>query len=412
MKKYFFQIVFALAFFSSSVIIAQQIPVNENHLAKIYPYTKPSLNKVINSDRLNSFYQKLFLLKKNGQGVISIVHIGDSHIQPDFMTSLIRDDLQNFFGNAGRGIIFPYQLAKSNAPADVGSSSNTIWEFNRLAHPEIPIASGISGFCIQTNNREASFNIYLKHVDDNILQSFNRVKVFFDNSSSASWLMKANNNDSAYLIKEDSSFYKEIFLKHYADSLSFSCLPSDELKKFYGVSVENSNPGIIYHCIGVNGARYESFNVTPLFWQQLPALKADLYIISLGTNEAQKTDLDQKIFLQQVNQFLEKIKSISPDAAILITTPADDFYKRRRPNIFLKKICNSLTSYCNHNQIPLWDMYHITGSYGSAYKWLKKGLMEKDRVHFTNDGYRIQGNLLFNALAKGYNNYFNENNFH
>ncbi|MBK5269987.1 MAG: hypothetical protein JJE22_03130, partial [Bacteroidia bacterium] len=56
-------------------------------------------------------------------------------------------------------------------------------------------------------------------------------------------------------------------------------------------------------------------------------------------------------------------------------------------------------------RIPLWDLYRITNGYGSAYSWLKRGLMNNDRVHFTSEGYRLQGNLLFNALAKGYNTY-------
>jgi lysophospholipase L1-like esterase len=76
----------------------------------------------------------------------------------------------------------------------------------------------------------------------------------------------------------------------------------------------------------------------------------------------------------------------------------------------LKQIAASLANYCNKNKIPLWDLYRITGSYGSAYKWLRMGLMNNDRVHFNNEGYRIQGTLLFNALAKGYNNYIKSRN--
>ncbi|HYM92530.1 MAG TPA: SGNH/GDSL hydrolase family protein, partial [Chitinophagaceae bacterium] len=408
MKKYF---LYLLAFFLSLYsfhISAQTIPVNDNALKRIYPFVNSISNQISNNKGLESFYGKLLLLKSSGQGVVSIVHIGDSHIQADYLTSIVRNSLQDFFGNAGRGLVFPYQLAQSNSPPDIASSSNVNWEFNRLAHPEIPIASGISGYCIRTDESGASLNLFLKTIDSSSTYSFNRLKFFLDSSTATSWILQAKNNNVPFVIKNEESgnpIFKEVLLEQSSDSFSLSSLPSNDPKEFYGVSLENSKPGIIYHSIGVNGARYDSYNSAPLFWQQLPALKADLYIISLGTNEAQKTDLDKKNFLQQVSQFLENLKSVSPGAAILITTPADDFYKHRRPNIMLKQICASLTGYCTQNRIPLWDLYRISGSYGSAYKWLKRGLMNKDRVHFTNEGYKIQGNLFFNAFAKEYNSY-------
>lgn len=409
MKRFFLQIIYSFFLFHSPVS-AQTIPVNESQF-RLYSFVKPSIDQITNSKELAVLYQKLYSLKKGDSSVVSIVHIGDSHLQAGYLTSIVRSSLQNFFGNAGRGLVFPYQLAQSNAPPDIGSFSNNTWQFNRVAHPEIPIASGISGYCIQTNDSVATINLFLKNSDSTGTNSFDHLKIFTNNSD---WLLQAGNNSTPVLIKkkddDDSSNYNEIILENPADSFSISSLPSGSLKEFYGASLENSNAGIIYHTIGVNGATYDSYNNAPLFWQQLPALKADLYIISLGTNEAQKIGLDQNIFLQQVSFFLEKLKATSPNAAIIITTPADDFYRRRRPNIMLKQIAASLTNYCNKNKIPLWDLYRMTGSYGSAYKWLRKGLMNNDRVHFNNEGYRIQGTLLFNAFAKGYNSYIKSRN--
>jgi len=51
----------------------------------------------------------------------------------------------------------------------------------------------------------------------------------------------------------------------------------------------------------------------------------------------------------------------------------------------------------------LWDLYRTTNGYGSCYSWFSKNLMRPDKIHFTADGYRLQGQLFFNALAKAYN---------
>jgi len=90
---------------------------------------------------------------------------------------------------------------------------------------------------------------------------------------------------------------------------------------------------------------------------------------------------------------------------VLITTPPDSYYRRRRSNTALRNLNTSLNNYCTKQNIPIWDLYRINNGYGSAYSWLKRGLMGNDRIHFTAEGYRLQGTLLFNALAKGYNNY-------
>ncbi len=41
-----------------------------------------------------------------------------------------------------------------------------------------------------------------------------------------------------------------------------------EKKSFYGVSLKKDQRGIIYHSIGVNGARYDQFNIDSLFCEQ------------------------------------------------------------------------------------------------------------------------------------------------
>lgn len=385
---------------------AQLMPVDEQNAVRQFPQISTVFNRVFNGSKLDSFYAKLHQLKQTGKGVVNIVHIGDSHIQADYLTAVVRNGLQQFFGSAGRGLVFPYQLAVSNAPPDISSSSNTSWQFNRVAHPEIPITPGISGYTVRSSTPGASFDFSLKgQVIDN---SFNRLRFFTDSNSS--WILQADNNAAPYLIKTEEGSTdpaQTAQLEQKALSFTLSSLPSDAMKEFYGVSLENSGPGVLYHSIGVNGVRYDQFNIAPLFWQQLPALKADLYIISLGTNEAQKAEFEPLSFLNGVSTFIEKLKKASPGAAVLITTAADSYYRGRRPNNVLRGINIALFNYCNQQNIPIWDLYRISNGYGSSTRWIRRGLMNPDRIHFTGEGYRIQGQLLLAAIAKGYNNYVN-----
>lgn len=398
MKRYFFySLIIASLCLSSIELAAQAMPVNDNELSQKYPFVRTVFNRIANNSGLDSFYNKLYSLKSTGNGKISIVHIGDSHIQADFFTAVVRNGLQNYFGNAGRGLVFPYQLAQSNSPDDVYSSSTTRWQFNRIAHPEISIDYGISGYSIKTSAASASFQLSLK----GLTPPFTRVKLFTD--SLAEWVIKPIDIDSSYVLEKSASCGCDTFEFDKANrGFILSSQTPEQAKTFYGASLENDDAGIIYHTIGVNGARFDQYNQAGLFWQQLPSLKADLYIISLGTNEAQWDAFPANTFKKALQSFIEKLKIASPQASILFTT-APDSYKRRRYNGVLRQLNAAIVDFCNQYYLPVWDLYRSTNGYGSAYSWARRGLMTNDRIHYTPEGYRLQGSLLLAALAKGYN---------
>ena len=41
----------------------------------------------------------------------------------------------------------------------------------------------------------------------------------------------------------------------------------------------------------------------------------------------------------------------------------------------------------------------------SADKWRNAELLREDGVHFTRQGYELQGNMIYDALMNAYNNY-------
>ena len=55
----------------------------------------------------------------------------------------------------------------------------------------------------------------------------------------------------------------------------------------------------------------------------------------------------------------------------------------------------------------VWDQFDVMGGLHSMRDWEKAGLAKKDKVHFTNEGYQLLGDLLYNALIKDYRNHLN-----
>ena len=374
--------------------VCQPMPVTDQSVSARLSFVSTAFNRIQGNIGLDSFYHKLYQLKTSGHGRVNIVHIGDSHIQADFLSGVLRKNLQAFAGNAGRGLVFPYQLAQSNAPSDILSSSTVRWDYNRIAKPPSPVSCGISGFGLRTTTGEAVINITLRQADG--IQLFNKIRLFTDADSTVQWF--TGDDELPVAVSTDTTVMFPV------TASSVRLLKKGGPAGFHGISLELDTSGIVYHTIGVNGARYDQYNDADLFWEQLPALNADLYIVSLGTNEAQAAAFSPSAFITEVETMIRKLKMVSPHAAILITS-APDSYKARRSNAVLRQLNETLRKYCTDQSIPLWDLYRISNGFGSAYNWSRRGLMSRDRVHFTAEGYRLQGTLLYSALAKGYNDY-------
>lgn len=372
----------------------------------VWSFIHPNENVISQADQLAPVLKKLLAVQLKKKGVVRIVHIGDSHLQADMMSSIVRNGIQDFFGNAGRGMVFPYQLAKSNAPADIVSSSNITWQYNRLAHPEISIVNGLSGFGIHTTQQDAMVTLRLKDVNGE-QQYFNKLQFFLGDDSSKYMLEVNDNNSPVTLVTKPG--HDNPSLVYQSDSLlsQFTLTKTTPGEySFYGVLLERRNtPGVVYNTIGVNGAQYEQFSNTPLFWKQLPALNADLFIVSLGTNEAQIQNLNEDSLLAKCNYFLQQIKTAAPNAIVLVTTPAGSYYKGAKPNAALARVTNALIRFAQDNHLPYWDLYHVSSGYSGAVAWKKYGLMSHDLVHYSAKGYQLQGQLFFYALAKAYNDY-------
>ncbi len=79
-----------------------------------FSFVRQQADIIINDSTLQTFFAKL----KSGQQTVNIVHIGDSHIQGNMLTAEVRRLLQEKFGNAGRGLVFPYSLVRTSGSRD------------------------------------------------------------------------------------------------------------------------------------------------------------------------------------------------------------------------------------------------------------------------------------------------------
>ena len=424
-------------------------------------------NIITNTSAMKLFFQKLYQLDKEKLGRVNIVHIGDSHIQADLMTGYIRKKLQDRFGNAGCGFTFPHRLAKTNGGHYVRFNSNASWQSRRNIYaPEGGMNIGLSGIALKTNESfVVELNVRDSSYDFNTIRVITpKNKLAFDLATSSKTIVLestvpkkithriksgevlgsiANKYDvsiaqlkkvnglkgdniragrtlkipTGQMQKKEVKRSEFIPLELSADASSNFYHSDTQLDKIYllpnksykdytlsGVVLEKDDPGLIYHSIGVNGAKCSDYNKYPLFFEQLPALKPDLVVISLGTNES-FDKMNSTAYKAQLNLFIYNVRAKNPDAAILVITPPPSLFKRKYPNTFAADYARNIMVQETEQNYATWDMFSEMGGLFSVNRNAARGLMSTDRVHYSKDGYEKQGRLFSEAFLDAYDNF-------
>ena len=343
-------------------------------------------------------------IKRGSDEVISTLHIGDSHIQGGYHTNRTRNLLASEFGFAGNGLIMPYKIIKTNGELDYSINSVSNWEkfdITRYAQQE---KAGFTGYTIESTNRAVEFVI-----DSD--SSYNLVRVL--HGKKAPSLMAELSLSDFTRSNIESAESTDILLTRSVNSVVLRGRLWNEYNshRYYGFILENGNPGVLYHTLGVNGACFKHFRDTAKF-ESLSIFKPDLIIVSLGTNDSFYTPISESELEKTIVDFVRNLKKIAPQAPIILTTPVENYrnytpngHSRREPNANIKLVTDVIKRVVEQESVLLWDFYSIMGGKGSS-KWLSKsGIIRQDGIHFTVEGYEIQGELLYDAIAKAYNKY-------
>jgi lysophospholipase L1-like esterase len=196
-------------------------------------------------------------------------------------------------------------------------------------------------------------------------------------------------------------FFDTLAFSSNSPTTSFNLSHSETPITFHGAYFENNQKGVIYNSFGVAGARYKDYFQTELFAQQLPLLKPDLLIISLGTNESFDPNYSDKEFENILDSMFRIVQGLK--TAVLITGPSECYRmvsKLPAKNQKIETINQILRQKCQQFGFAFWDLSIAMGGEGSMLKWKEAGLVNNDHIHFLKKGYNLQGKLLFEAINK------------
>lgn len=367
------------------------------------------------SSNFETVYRKLDSILFTGRGNLRIMHIGGSHVQAGTMTRRFRNDLLSLGDSldGGRGLVFPFWAARTNNPSSFKTRYGGEWTVSKNVQKEPARRLGLTGMALSSSDTSAFVRIVLKArnaAEDEPVFRFDRVKVIgYQSGGDRFPVIVRENKDTISGTWDDDSSSWSFLLPEPIDSVTVALGGSGGELTLTGIFLDNAKPGISVTGVGVNGAALNSYAACQDFERDLKMVDPDLVIFAIGINDAVPTGFSKDVFISRYKALVSRVRSVNPDCALLFVTN-NDSYRRVRRRVYS----------VNRNALPVeeafftiaedcgggvWDFFDIMGGLESMKRWEEAGLAKQDKVHFTEEGYALAGDLLFNALMGKYVEY-------
>jgi lysophospholipase L1-like esterase len=369
---------------------------------------KPQLiapkNLVDPTHALDYFYASL--LKG---GTTAIVHYGDSPTTADLITADARAMLQQQFGDGGSGftlIARPWAWYKHRG-VDMDASSN--WKID---------IAGLAQF------RDG-------------MHGLGGVSFIGSPGAVAHWKLRggANTLEIAYLIQPDGGAFAveandqtlgtvdtagDAKAPGYASfsapegAANFTVRVTQGSVRLYGADFRKSRPGVVYDSLGVNGANVtllsKAFNER--HWAaELRHYQPGLVIVNYGTNESGFEKFVVGTWAGELKEVVHRIHTALPGVSVLLMSPMDRGERKAGGEIETISVMPHLVSIeagvAGETGAAFFNTFEAMGGEGTMGRWYnaEPRLVGADFIHPMPAGAKIVGELLYNALREGYNQY-------
>lgn len=369
-----------------------------------YPFIRPDLNVLQTpsgeSPELQHFFRKLDTLLITGRGDVRVLHVGGSHVQGGTLSDRLRRHFLSLrYGmEGGRGLVFPFSAAGTNTPVSYSSSWQGSWESATCLKPADE-ELGLTGMAVVARDTSTRVVLDLLPRERQLLQQryvFNRVDVL--GSGTLEPILLLNGRDTLRGIGTENLRHFDI--PYYTDwvQLAFTGQGRYSLRGLY---LDKPYGGFSLSEVGVNGASTHSWLRCNLWEQEMHRVMPDLVIFSIGINDIQGEDFDARRFKGNYRELIKRVRRVNPRCAILFTG-INDSWRHRAVNPHTAAVEKAFQELAQEFDAAFWDWYGVMGGAGSMAKWEEAGLAQADKIHFTPAGYKLVGDLLFDALMDAY----------
>lgn len=366
-----------------------------------------------NSKYLYPLYEMLDNAKKEKK-TIRIIHYGDSQIEIDRISDVIRRDLQEVFGGFGPGIIPAIQTIPSRSVSQSFSGDLIRYSVygnaaNRASHHRY----GIMAMMAELNG-EASIQFGTRNDAYSNAKTFTKIRLIVgNNEDSFSATLSARNTDLGTKSIESSKKGISILIWEIQNPIRNANLSLHGKADIYGICLDGKSGVALDNipmrgCSGTIFTRISKESMSDAYSQ----IDTKLILLQFGGNMMPQINNVERIewYGEQIAKQVQLLKDINPNAYFIFIGPSD-MSKNIKGNMetwtYLEEVNNELQKVALENGIAFWNMFEAMGGKNSMPEWVKASpsLATTDYIHFTSRGANRIGEMFITAFMNDYQIY-------
>jgi len=347
--------------------------------------------------------------------LIRILHYGDSQIENDRMTSLLRYRFQKVFGGSGCGMVPAVPLYFGNPTFTEDATGDWI-RYTGFGNRDSTITHNCYGLLTCYTSVPVVAEDKLPSVEfafrpGRRASRFTDLNIFL-HAYVDSGMVIARYNDTitdtiAPLVDGYNHIQRRLDLKAEKVKLEFALAQGGRI---YGISFD-SPAGVQMDNIAMRGSSGLEFSRTDrdVLDTMLQAVNPGLIIMQFGGNVVPyitNASYYQRTFRRELNT----LKSICPDIPIVVIGPSDMSTKvngQFTTYETLEPVRNALRQAALETGCAFWDMYEAMGGRNSIQDFVLADppLATSDYIHFTPRGANLMAGMFFDAMMLEYGKY-------
>ncbi len=360
-------------------------------------------NLIDPTHELDHFYGSLL------KGTVRVLHYGDSPTTADLITADARSLFQRQFGDGGTGFVLiarPWAWYNHRGVEMDGSG----WKIDVAGATEVKDGlHGLGGASFRGSaGAEARWQLkdgQHRHVEIAYLAQPDGGEFSFDADTTELGRVSTQAEQRAPAF---ASFDLP------PGSKRFTLRVTKGSVRLYGADFRKSQMGVVYSSLGVNGANVtllsRAFNGT--HWTtQLHHYKPDLVVLAYGTNESGYPNFVEKTWGPELKLAVSRVRAALPNASILLMSPMDRGERAKSGEIQtvpeMPRLVEIESGIAKELGVAFFNTFQAMGGPGTMARWYaaEPRLVGADYIHPMPAGAKIVGELLYNALRDGYNDY-------
>ena len=334
---------------------------------------------------------------------VHVFHYGDSQIEGDRITQIVRDSLQSLFGGAGPGMIPLWQpIACRTVRQTLTDSVATYYAAGIMGRRAKHDRYGAMAQMAEMRGERVRMHVEAVGKDHG---SYRQIRAYVGNVK------------DTLRLTLDSLATRTVAPSEGLQTITWNVAP----RNAFNLTLQGR--GDVYG-IEVGGGRGVSVTNIPmrgsdgLFVQRIDKdlmrkmmrkSRTRLIIMEFGGNAlpmfADTADVTR--YCKGIGSQIDRMKALCPEARIIFIGSADMSVKENgvlQTHHLLPDLEAKLAATCDEHGVAFWDMYNVMGGWNSMIAWVnhQPPLAGPDYIHFTTRGANRIASILWKAIKMNY----------